>query len=107
MTDTKKFEGYNVHISNTPKRFFDGDNEFNEGDKYEEDVAFSNDRCKQMAIDETIRQCRAKFDRLNADADEAIEQGKDANASYTAGVGRYQQAKINGVAKAFGMLDSN
>lgn len=105
MTDTKKFEGYNVHV-NKPKPFFDGTNEYNDGDKYEEDVSFGNDRCKQKAINETLRQCRAKFERLNADANEAIEQGKDKDASYTSGVGRYQQAKINGVAKAFEMLDS-
>lgn len=105
MTDTKKFEGYNVHI-NQPKTFFDGENEYNTGDKYEEDVVFGIDRCKQKAINESLKQCRAKFERLNADADEALEQGKDPNASFTSGVGRYQQAKINGVAKAFEMLDN-
>ena len=105
MTDTKKFEGYNVHLNRTPSNFFDGSNEYNEGDKFDEDTHFGVDRCKQKAINETLKQCRAKFERLNADADEALEQGKDPNDAYTSGVGRYQQAKINGVAKAFEMLD--
>lgn len=106
MTDTKKFEGYNVHINKQPKNFYDGQNEYNDGDKYDEDTSFGVDRCKQKTINETLKQCRAKFDRLNADANDAIEQGKDKDAAYTAGIGRYHQAKINGVAKAFEMLDS-
>lgn len=101
--ETIQFQGYQSHAIPQLKQF-DVD-EKRDGEHFQEDLEFGNDRVKYQQLDERLRILEQQFARLCRDADNAINRGMTNEDYYQSSGNSYQQAKINGIKYQFSKLN--